>query len=265
MSVHAWSDYVRAAEAADVSVRTLTRGECAGAVDLLAELWGSPPMTTPLLIAMQHGGSYVAGAFQQDALIGVVAGFFGAPEARSMHSQIAGVRMGRGAKGIGTALKLHQRAWCLDRGAKEMTWTFDPLVRRNAAFNVRKLGATLDDYIVDFYGALTDGINAGQGSDRVLVRWRLDELIPAHPAEPADAAVVLAVGEGERPVLAEADADATSVALEVPRDIEALRRADPGLGTAWRLALREAMHGRWSEGWRPTGVSSAGLYVMEKR
>ena len=264
MSVHAWSDYVRAAEAANVSVRALTRGECAGAVDLLGELWGGPPMTTPLLIALQHGGSYVAGAFRRDELIGVVAGFFGAPEARSMHSQVAGVRKGSGAKGVGTALKLHQRAWCLDRGATVMTWTFDPLVRRNASFNVRKLAASLDDYIVDFYGPLSDGVNLGQGSDRLLARWRLDVLIPEEPAEPADAPVVLAVGEGERPVLIEADADATAVAIEVPQDIEALRRADPGLGSAWRLALREAMHGRW-DGWRPTGVSSAGRYVMEQR
>lgn len=264
MSVHAWSDYVRAADAAGVTVRTLARTECAGAVELLGELWGSPPMTTPLLIAMQHAGSYVAGAFQDDALIGVVAGFFGAPESRSMHSQIAGVRQGRGAKGIGTALKLHQRAWCLDHGATDMTWTFDPLVARNAAFNVRRLGATLDDYIVDFYGPLDDGINAGQGSDRLVVRWHLDRLIPAEPSEPADAPLVLAVGASGQPTLADAPHDAAAVAIEVPQDIEALRREDPALAAQWRLALRDAMHTRWLDGWRPTSVGRDGRYLLER-
>ena len=54
-----------------------------------------------------------------------------------------------------------------------MTWTFDPLVRRNAYFNTVKLAARPVEYLVDFYGEMTDEINAGQGSDRLLVEWPL--------------------------------------------------------------------------------------------
>ena len=54
-----------------------------------------------------------------------------------------------------------------------MTWTFDPLVRRNAYFNTVKLAARPVNYLVDFYGEMTDEINTGQGSDRLLVQWPL--------------------------------------------------------------------------------------------
>ncbi|NYI41636.1 hypothetical protein [Demequina lutea] len=265
MSLHAWSDYVRASESAGVTVRNLRPQECVTAAAILTELWGGSPMGAPLLVAMEHAGTYVAGAFRADELIGVCAGFFGPPDARSMHSHVAGVKGGRASKGVGTAMKLHQRAWCLDHGVAEMTWTFDPLVARNAAFNVRRLGASLDEYLVDFYGQMTDGVNTGQGSDRILVRWHLDSLIPRQPREPGDAPLVLSVGADYRPVAMRAPEGADAVAIVVPSDVESLRARDGALAAEWRLALREAMAPRWDEGWRPVAVGRDGRYLMEKR
>jgi len=264
MSVHAWSDYARASEAAGVTVRNLHPHECVAAAAILSELWGGSPMGAPLLVAMEHAGTYVAGAFEGDALIGVCAGFFGPPAAVSMHSHVAGVRGASAARGVGTAMKFHQRAWCLDHGVDEMTWTFDPLVARNAAFNVRRLGAVLDEYLVDFYGHMTDGVNAGQGSDRILVRWHLDELIPAVPREPGEAPVILAVGPDGRPVKCDVPSDAEAIAIRVPSDIGAVRASDGALAAEWRLALRAEMVPRWEAGWRPTVVGRDGRYVMEK-
>jgi len=265
MSLHAWSDYARASEDAGVVVRNLRPEECVAAAAILTDLWGGTPMSVPLLVAMQHAGSYVAGAFAGDELLGVCAGFFGPPVTASMHSHVAGVRGASAAKGVGTAMKFHQRAWCLDHGVSEITWTFDPLVARNAAFNVRRLGAVLDEYLVDFYGPMTDAVNAGQGSDRILVRWHLDELIPAIPREPGDAPLVLSVGEGNRPVLFDAPSGADAVAITVPADIGAMRATDGTLAAAWRLALRDAMVPRWEDGWRPAVVGRDGRYVMEKQ
>ena len=45
------------------------------------------------------------------------------------------------------ALKQHQRAWALSQGIREVTWTFDPLVRGNARFNLVKLGAVAVSYL----------------------------------------------------------------------------------------------------------------------
>ena len=222
-------------------------------------------MGAPLLVAMEHAGTYVAGAFKAEELVGVCAGFFGPPATRLMHSHVAGVTGASAAKGVGTAMKLHQRAWCLDHGVAEMTWTFDPLVARNAAFNVRRLGASLDEYLVDFYGQMTDGVNAGQGSDRILVRWQLDTPIPTQPREPGDAPLVLSIGEDHRPVTTPAPDGAEAYAIVVPSDVESLRASNPALAAEWRLALRDAMAPRWAEGWRPTAVGRDGRYLMEKR
>lgn len=266
MSVHAWSDYARASEAAGVVVRNLRPQECVTAADILTELWGVSPMGAPLLVAMEHAGTYVAGAFRDDRLIGVCSGFFGPPAARSMHSYVAGVRGASSATGAGTAMKLHQRAWCLDQDVSEMNWTFDPLVARNAAFYVRRLGATLDAYVMDFYGPQTDGVHPvrGSSSDRILVRWRLDEEIPTHPQEPLAAPVVLSAGVDHLPVAVDAPAGADAISIVVPSDVEALKVTGSELAAVWRQALRDAMAPRWQDGWRVTAVGRDGRYLMEK-
>ena len=56
-----------------------------------------------------------------------------------------------------------------------IVWTFDPLVARNAWFNLARLGALPTGYLEDFYGPMTDAINAGMASDRLLLTWRLDD------------------------------------------------------------------------------------------
>ena len=76
-------------------------------------------------------------------------------------------------RNVGYALKLHQRAWALQRGIATITWTFDPLVRRNAYFNLAKLGVRATRYLPNFYGAMQDPINAGDDTDRLLVDWDL--------------------------------------------------------------------------------------------
>ncbi|STS10865.1 Uncharacterized conserved protein [Gordonia bronchialis] len=100
-----------------------------------------PPVSTDMLRALSHAGNYVAGAFIGDHLAGGSVGFFGAPVGHTLHSHITGVsKRGRGHN-VGYALKMHQRTWALHRGLRTITWTFDPLVARNAYFNITKLGA----------------------------------------------------------------------------------------------------------------------------
>ncbi len=59
-------------------------------------------------------------------------------------------------------------------------WTFDPLVRRNAWFNIAVLGAEVAEYLPSFYGSMTDAINAGDESDRLLVAWDVGRPVPDH-------------------------------------------------------------------------------------
>jgi predicted GNAT superfamily acetyltransferase len=247
---------VAAAAAAGVVVRELHQPRHLLAVQrLFEEVWrpaegDPPPVTAGLLRALAHAGAYVVGAFAGTRMVGASAGFFTAPPDPALHSHITGVAPGGEHRGIGFALKVHQRAWALARGVPEVVWTFDPLVARNAWFNLAKLGALPTAYLEDFYGPMTDAINAGMASDRLLLTWRLDDPAVAaacagrarQPA-PAPAEAALAVGPDLEPVAADTDAPAVTVAL--PPDVEGLA---PERRRAWRAAVRQALGGRLAAG-----------------
>ncbi|MDN3354440.1 GNAT family N-acetyltransferase [Actinomadura sp. DC4] len=275
-------DAVRAAEAAaraaGVSVRELTDiAELTGVVTLLGTIWGrsaNPPVTIELLRAFTKAGNYVAGAFDGDDLVGACVGFFHAPAGDALHSHIAGVAPAATGRSIGFALKLHQRAWALLRGVSEIAWTFDPLVARNAYFNLVKLAARPVEYLPDFYGPMSDAINGDEYSDRLLVSWRLRDGAVAlaglgsgagDVAEDelrAGAVLALSIAEDGSPVLGRLDGVTSLVA--VPRDIAALRTHEPELARRWRLAVREALSGLTGRGGRIDGFDRTGWYVIRR-
>ena len=90
----------------------------------------------------QHAGGYVAAAYDGEQVVGGSLGFLarhlGEP---ALHSHVTGILPGVRRTGLGRAMKLHQRAWAAEHGLAWVTWTFDPLVRRNAWFNIGVLGA----------------------------------------------------------------------------------------------------------------------------
>jgi predicted GNAT superfamily acetyltransferase len=266
---------VAAATAADVVIRELYRMEQLKAVQRLFEqVWrpaegNPPPVTAELLRALAHAGSYVVGAFAGTRMVGASAGFFTAPPDPALHSHITGVAPGGQHRGVGFALKVHQRAWALARGMPVIVWTFDPLVARNAWFNLAKLGALPTGYLEDFYGPMTDALNAGMASDRLLVAWNLgDPAVAAACAgrhrqpspEQVKAEAALTVGPDLGPVAHATDAPAVTVA--VPPDVEAL---GPAQRRAWRGAVRESLGGRLAAGAAVTGfLRHPDRYVVER-
>ncbi|MFI1169421.1 GNAT family N-acetyltransferase [Streptomyces sp. NPDC020801] len=232
-------------------------------------------MAADLLRAMTKAGSYVSGAFEGDRLVGACFGFFTPPARGSLHSHIAGVLPHLRGRSVGFALKLHQRAWAMKRGADEICWTYDPLVRRNAYFNIAKLAADPSEYLPDFYGPIADDINRGDDSDRILVSWRLKSpdaelagagrprLTDAGVARAAGAVVGLGASAVGGPVAGRTDA--STVLVAVPEDVEALRVSDPARAAEWRTAVREVLGGLFTEGARVRGFDRAGWYVVDRR
>ena len=245
---------------------------------LLASVWGragDQPISTDILKALALSGNYLSGAFADGRLIGGLVGWLGGvpPGDLQMHSHILGVVPGSERRGLGFDLKQHQRRWCLARGVKVMEWTTDPLVRRNGYFNLTKLGAEAPEYLVNVYGQMRDGINAGEESDRLLIRWHLDsERASAAAAgelhEPDverlrgwTSGTILSVGAGGEPV--RKDSSARVLLCQVPEDIVAMRRSDPTLARSWRVALREAITKAVAARYAITGATRAGWYVLE--
>jgi predicted GNAT superfamily acetyltransferase len=247
-------------------------------VRLLHGIWrpdaSNPLVTVELLRALAHSGNYVSGAFDGDRLVGACVGFLAAPPGIALHSHVAGVSADVRGRGVGTALKLHQRAWAVEQGLTTITWTADPLVRRNAYFNLAKLRARPVEYLIDFYGEIGDAVNAGHGTDRLLLRWDIasglvDDAVNGFSADfesgmlVADGAVsALTVSAAGHPVVGELGAGAVRL-VRVPADIEAIRQVDPDLAREWRTAVRQVLGQLLGGGSRVTGFTRDGCYVVE--
>lgn len=172
------------------------------------------------LRALQQSGNYVVGLFDgegdDERMVGASIAFFGEPGRRAMHSHITALIPEYRGRGWGRELKEHQRQWAFSRDVGRITWTFDPLVARNAHFFLDVLGARVTGYSVNRYGIFGGG-DAGDESDRLDVEWALADIAKS----PASDAVV--------------------ETLEIPSDIESLRGTDPEAAHAWRTRLRAEM------------------------
>lgn len=243
-------------------VRVLPLDTLAGvraAAALFAGVWrtdvANPPLAAEVMRAVEHAGGYVVGAYAGDRLVGASAGFHGLDGVGPvLHSHISGVS--EPGRGVGLALKLHQRAWALRRGIPGITWTFDPLVRRNAWFNLAKLGATGVEYLVDFYGPMSDGVNAGESTDRLFTRWDLTAPLPAEL--PASGGVLVLDERDGRPLPCGAARDGEVLLVQLPADIELLRTTSPEAAHAWRVAVREALVPAFANGCTARGITRDG-------
>lgn len=289
----------RAATAAGVVIRELdSTDELNAMITLFDEIWepaaGNSSVRLDLLRALTKAGNYACGAFDvaSGALLGACVGFFGPPSHAELHSHIAGVRRAGLGRSVGFALKVHQRAWCLRQDVRLIGWTYDPLIRRNAYFNLVKLGARPVEYLRNFYGVMDDAINGGSETDRVLVRWDLTTALAADAAmgKPRPASFA---AERERGgvVALSADADGLPVPglpvpgppvpgtpvpgtppvggrgarrflVGLPADIEAMRLSDPDGAATWRTALRDVLSPLLDGGARVTGFDRSGWYIV---
>ncbi|MDQ7903227.1 GNAT family N-acetyltransferase [Phytohabitans sp. ZYX-F-186] len=240
------------------------------AAELLQRVWSadSPDqlVNASMMRAFAHSGNYVVGAYRDGRLVGAAVAFLGTDH---LHSHIAGVEPGRQGSGVGYAMKLHQRAWALDRGLPAVCWTYDPLIRRNAYFNLGKLGARATAYLPDFYGPMDVGTDAGGPTDRMYVRWDLTSPAASaaargecQEADPAGGVVVLG-RDGDGAPVPVAEAGGRRLLVAAPLDVVALRGTDPPLALRWRFALREAIMASMLRGYRIAGVTRDGWYVLE--
>lgn len=234
-----------AAVSTGVTIRTLHMPRDLVAVNTLFQrVWGSNESiaNVDLLRAVAHAGGYVAGGYDAERnLVGASFGFLGRHRAElALHSHVTGVLPRAQHLGVGRAIKLHQRTWAAERDVPWITWTFDPLVRRNAWFNIGVLGATVAEYVVNFYGRMRDSINSGSDSDRLVVAWATQP--DGAPAQAADGASVITV--------------------PTPDNIVILRRTDPAAADDWRLRLRRELGDRLAGGATVVGFTRDGDYQL---
>jgi predicted GNAT superfamily acetyltransferase len=221
------------------------------ALSVLAAIWGEevePIVSMGVLRAYAHFGNPVIGAFAGDDMCGVSLGFLAPRGGIHLHSHVTGVLPGYQHLGVGRGLKLAQRDWCLEHGVDEVTWTFDPVLARNAYFNIHKLGASAWQLLPDFYGSMSDAINRGDVSDRLEVHWA----VRSSRVESALA---------DRPAVA-GNVECT---VAVPEDYHALRQRDPDEAGRVRLDVRSSLTEAFADGLEVVDFDRTDGYRLSRR
>ncbi|MFA5774576.1 MAG: hypothetical protein WC864_04255 [Ilumatobacteraceae bacterium] len=222
--------------------QVVTAAQTAEASALFDEVWEIPSMVPhEVIVASLHSGGYCSIARIDGHVVG--ASFAMASNSGTLHSHVTGVAKAHAGAGIGAILKNHQWFWAQSQGYKAIGWTFDPLVRRNAWFNLVKLGARVVSYHENFYGELTDSINAGDRSDRLYVKW---EVTPTG-GPPSGTSVVVQTGD---------------VVVPTPKDIESLRRENHQAAIDWRTGQRELLQLLLRPGALVRGFTGESEYVI---
>ena len=259
------------------TIRLLETPEEMTAVEALQRLFwpGSEADVIPahLLLAAVHNGGLVLGAFVEDDLVGVAFGFPGiytTPDGPRLkhHSHILGVHPDWNGKGIGIALKRAQWQMVRKQGLDRITWTYNPLLSRNAHLNISRLGAVCNTYLRSEYGEMRDGLNAGLPSDRFKVDWWLNtKRVERRLSRRSRPALTLDHYRTAEATLFEAHSDRGSalyppeeissltgplLLIEIPSDFLALKAADLPLARDWRFYTREVFENAFATGYLVT-------------
>ncbi len=245
---------------------------------LFADVWHLAPSDSPInvevLRALVHNDNYLCGAFLDEVLVGGSVAFWGRDDQGwLLHSHITGVRQESMGNGVGYAVKQHQRQWTLDRGVARITWTFDPLIRRNAYFNLARLGAVAVEYHEAFYGEMRDPINNGDESDRCVAVWNLHSnpnvstnAVPVDQNSVAFCTTILDRDGGGWPVEKPGGigSDAALLRAYVPSDIELLRATEMSKALAWRRSLRATFGEALHNGYFAETMTRDGWYTLRR-
>ena len=206
-------------------------------------IYSGTEITPNLLQAMVHSGAYLSGAFIENKIVGAAFAFPATNRGLHLHSHMTAVLDEYRDQGVGYALKIDQWNWAKKQKYSHLSWTFDPLVRRNAKLNIVKLGVDVSDYYPNFYGAMPDALNAGDESDRLMVSWstaidapKARELI-TH-AKPGD------------------------ILIEIPEDIVAIRSKNQSESMKWRRQVREQFLAAFGKNGKVVGFSANNEYVV---
>jgi predicted GNAT superfamily acetyltransferase len=250
----------------DITIRALSgTAEMQQAVDLQKIYWGhdmSDIVPLHMLLSMANYGGHVLGAFLNGKIVGLLMGFLGAKITADDHETakdtllVMSKRMVvlpeyRNYK-IGERLKLAQRDFAIAHGVQLVTWTFDPMLSRNAYLNIHKLGAVGQGYQSDFFGA--DATNPTLSGDRLVANWWVMHPHTADRSTHDYADLPLASDTRDGLPRSFTIHDAPSMLLEVHSDFQPLEKQNPVAAKRWRDYMREAFPALLDAGYVATDV-----------
>jgi predicted GNAT superfamily acetyltransferase len=254
--------------APEISVRDLhAYDDFKAVVDLQRRIWGREDDNVPawMLAASIERGGILIGADVGDGLVGFVYSVPGFKQGQPLQwSHMLGVLPEHRASGLGRRLKIAQRQRTIDQGIELVEWTFDPLVATNANLNVTRLGAVVEEYLENVYGASASPLHGGLPTDRFVASWRIRS---PHVQRRLEAGVLVARDASVRHAVAVLDTtdagawrrpvggprlDCTDARLlaEIPYGFVDMLRQEPALALEWRLTTRRIFTSYFARGYR---------------
>ena len=265
-------------EPADVRIRPVTSlSGFRACVELQADVWGpayTDSVPASLLQVATYVGGIVLGAFTStDELVGFVFGLTGIDGDEIVHwSHLLGVRDSARNLGVGRMLKEAQRAELAQRGVARISWTFDPLVAKNAYLNLNRLGARVVAYVPNMYGTTTSPLHYGIATDRLIVSVDTHAAAPARDAfDPVPIRLpVLTPGVREGDVTLDVTSPPATLWIEIPSDIRHVIEHAPASAVAWRDVVRGHFQWALALGYAVTGlqrdpVTLRSFYVLRRK
>jgi predicted GNAT superfamily acetyltransferase len=174
-------------EKPEITIREVeTIEEMRECIDLQRKVFASPDLEiSPVrhLIVARYAGGFTLGAFHGTRLIAFVLSlpmFLADSPKRAFYSHMTAVDTGLQSLGIGARLKWAQRERALAEGANYIKWTYQPVLARNAFFNIERLGVSVNTYLPNYYGTDAESsaeqrdAQKGVDSDRLFADWYLD-------------------------------------------------------------------------------------------
>lgn len=208
-----------------------------------------------MLFTLSKTGGHVLGVYDEGQMIAVLIGLLATraklderinTENLAFYSKRMVVLPEYRGLGIGEQLKWAQFRLACQQGIKQIIWTYDPLLSRNAHLNLRKLGCICDQYLVDYFGS-DDSTGLAQGgiSDRFQVVWdvespsvlaRCNHNFSASTLDEYLAQKITVINRLEAVHLAH---DTSRLLVEIPLDFPTMLIENPSLATEWRIYTRK--------------------------
>jgi predicted GNAT superfamily acetyltransferase len=270
----------------DITIRPLaSRADYDACIELQELTWGvgfNERVSSGILKLSQLLGGVASGAFSADGeLLGFVFGMSGLMNGKLAHwSDMLAVRPGARDRGIGEALKWHQRERLLEAGVNVAYWTFDPLVARNGWLNFSRLGAVSREYVRDFYDASDSPLHHGLATDRLVLTWFLDSTRVQERSLKRDSSIdrkarsaplVNPSSDGSEPpdVLSlRRDLDEPVIRVAVPSDVQKLKAESLDHAERWQAVVRAAFEHYLQKGYEVTEMlrdEHERTYVLRRR
>jgi predicted GNAT superfamily acetyltransferase len=236
--------------------------EFAACLEVERAVWRSSDIDLvplPLFVVASEIGGQVLGAFDSDRIVGFTLAFPGVRERQPfLHWHMTGVLAAYWNRGIARSLKLFQRQDALSRNIDRIEWTFDPLLVKNACFNLVRLGAIVRRYLPNAYGATTSPLHNGLPTDRLVAEWWLRSTRVRHAVSSGSASKTKAPSRPAR--------GKEWVRIRVPPGMDDLARDKPDEAARVQAEIRQEFEHWLGRGYAATSVeldSTGGAYLLQ--